>query len=166
MNKIDLKDILQENLADDNQDYLSILGDEKEMLNDHTDIPDTLPILPLRNTVLFPGVIIPINIGREKSLKLIRYVYKSSVPFGVIAQRDTNTENPKLEDLYTIGTVATVLKILECRMEPQRLSYKVKRDSNSMTSCMMNPTTWERSLSSKRIQSRRMTKSIMPSERL
>ena len=92
MNKIDLKDILQENLADDNQDYLSILGDEKEMLNDHTDIPDTLPILPLRNTVLFPGVIIPINIGREKSLKLIRYVYKSSVPFGVIAQRDTNTE--------------------------------------------------------------------------
>lgn len=88
MNKIDLKDILQENLADDNQDYLSILGDEKEMLNDHTDIPDTLPILPLRNTVLFPGVIIPINIGREKSLKLIRYVYKSSVPFGVIAQRD------------------------------------------------------------------------------
>ena len=108
MNKIDLKDILQENLADDNQDYLSILGDEKEMLNDHTDIPDTLPILPLRNTVLFPGVIIPINIGREKSLKLIRYVYKSSVPFGVIAQRDTNTENPKLEDLYTIGTVATV----------------------------------------------------------
>ena len=113
MNKIDLKDILQENLADENQDYLSILGDEKEMLNDHTDIPDTLPILPLRNTVLFPGVIIPINIGREKSLKLIRYVYKSSVPFGVIAQRDTNTENPKLEDLYTIGTVATVLKILE-----------------------------------------------------
>lgn len=113
MNKIDLKDILQENLADDNQDYLSILGDEKEMLNDHTDIPDTLPILPLRNTVLFPGVIIPINIGREKSLKLIRYVYKSNVPFGVIAQRDTNTENPKLEDLYTIGTVATVLKILE-----------------------------------------------------
>ena len=90
MNKIDLKDILQENLADDNQDYLSILGDEKEMLNDHTDIPDTLPILPLRNTVLFPGVIIPINIGREKSLKLIRYVYKSSVPFGVIAQRDLN----------------------------------------------------------------------------
>lgn len=48
MNKIDLKDILQENLADENQDYLSILGDEKEMLNDHTDIPDTLPILPLR----------------------------------------------------------------------------------------------------------------------
>ena len=55
MNKIDLKDILQENLADDNQDYLSILGDEKEMLNDHTDIPDTLPILPLRNTVFSPA---------------------------------------------------------------------------------------------------------------
>ena len=87
MNNIDLKDILQESLADNNQDYLSILGDEKEMLNDHTDIPDTLPILPLRNTVLFPGVIIPINIGREKSLKLIRYVYKSSAPFGVMPPR-------------------------------------------------------------------------------
>lgn len=113
MNNIDLKDILQENLSEESQDYLSILGDEKEMLNDHTDIPDTLPILPLRNTVLFPGVIIPVNIGREKSLKLIRYAYKSSVPFGVIAQRDTSTENPKQVDLYKIGTVATILKILE-----------------------------------------------------
>ena len=160
MNKIDLKDILQENLADDNQDYLSILGDEKEMLNDHTDIPDTLPILPLRNTVLFPGVIIPINIGREKSLKLIRYVYKSSVPFGVIAQRDTNTENPKLEDLYTIGTVATVL------MEQRRLSYKANRDSNLMISCTMNPITWEKSLLNKRTRSRKKIKSTMLSERL
>ena len=64
MNHIDLKDILPENLSNENSEYLSILGDEKEMLNDHMDIPDTLPILPLRNTVLFPGVIIPINIGR------------------------------------------------------------------------------------------------------
>ena len=163
MNKIDLKDILQENLADDNQDYLSILGDEKEMLNDHTDIPDTLPILPLRNTVLFPGVIIPINIGREKSLKLIRYVYKSSVPFGVIAQRDTNTENPKLEDLYTIGTVATVLKILEM---PDGTTTAIIQDSNLMISCTMNPITWEKSLLNKRTRSRKKIKSTMLSERL
>ena len=113
MNKIDLKDILQENLADDNQDYLSILGDEKEMLNDHTDIPDTLPILPLRNTVLFPGVIIPINIGRDKSLKLIKDSYRQSALIGVVAQKDTNTENPDINDLYQIGTVASILKILE-----------------------------------------------------
>ena len=113
MNKIDLKDILQENLADENQDYLSILGDEKEMLNDHTDIPDTLPILPLRNTVLFPGVIIPINIGRDKSLKLIKDSYRQSALIGVVAQKDTNTENPDINDLYQIGTVASILKILE-----------------------------------------------------
>ncbi|MEI3154152.1 MAG: endopeptidase La [Odoribacter sp.] len=100
-------------MGEDSADFLPILGDEKEMLNDNTQIPDTLPILPLRNTVLFPGVIIPINIGREKSLKLIRDSYKQNAMIGVIAQQDTNTENPGLKDLYQIGTVASILKILE-----------------------------------------------------
>lgn len=113
MNKLDFNDIFEDNLSDERQEYLSILGDEKEMLNDHSDIPDTLPILPLRNTVLFPGVIFPINIGRDKSLKLIRHAYKQSSLFGVIAQKDTSTENPQQADLYSIGTVASVLKILE-----------------------------------------------------
>ena len=76
-------------------------------------IPDTLPILPLRNTVLFPGVIIPINIGRDKSLKLIKDSYRQSALIGVVAQKDTNTENPDINDLYQIGTVASILKILE-----------------------------------------------------
>ena len=113
MNKINLKAVLLENMGEDSADFLPILGDEKEMLNDNTQIPDTLPILPLRNTVLFPGVIIPINIGREKSLKLIRNSYKQNAMIGVIAQQDTNTENPGLKDLYQIGTVASILKILE-----------------------------------------------------
>ena len=113
MNKINLKAVLLENMGEDSADFLPILGDEKEMLNDNTQIPDTLPILPLRNTVLFPGVIIPINIGREKSLKLIRDSYKQNAMIGVIAQQDTNTENPGLKDLYQIGTVASILKILE-----------------------------------------------------
>ena len=113
MSNIDLKDFLQDNLSEENQDYLSILGDEKEMLNDHSNIPDTLPILPLRNTVLFPGVIIPINIGREKSLKLVRFAYKQSALIGVIAQKDILTENPQQTDLYTTGTVASVLRLLE-----------------------------------------------------
>ena len=73
----------------------------------------TLPILPLRNTVLFPGVIIPINIGRDKSLKLIKDSYRQSALIGVVAQKDTNTENPDINDLYQIGTVASILKILE-----------------------------------------------------
>lgn len=100
MNKIDLKDILQENLADDNQDYLSILGDEKEMLNDHTDIPDTLPILPATDTVLFPGVIIPINIGREKSLKLIGTCIKAAYP-SVLLPRETPTRKIPNWKTYT-----------------------------------------------------------------
>lgn len=113
MDKINLKAVLLENMGEDSADFLPIMGDEKELLNDNLQIPDTLPILPLRNTVLFPGVIIPINIGRDKSLKLIRDSYRQSVMIGVIAQKDTNTENPGINDLYQIGTVATILKILE-----------------------------------------------------
>ncbi len=113
MDKINLKAVLLENIGEDSADFLPIMGDEKELLNDNMQIPDTLPILPLRNTVLFPGVIIPINIGRDKSLQLIRDSYKQNAMIGVIAQKDTNTENPTMNDLYKIGTVATILKILE-----------------------------------------------------
>lgn len=113
MDKINLKAVLLENIGEDSSEFLPIMGDEKELLNDNLQIPDTLPILPLRNTVLFPGVIIPINIGRSKSLKLIRDAYKQSALIGVIAQKDTNTENPVMADLYSIGTVASILKILE-----------------------------------------------------
>lgn len=113
MDKINLKAVLLQNMGEDSADFLPIIGDEKELLNDNMQIPDTLPILPLRNTVLFPGVIIPINIGRDKSLKLIKDSYRQSALIGVVAQKDTNTENPDINDLYQIGTVASILKILE-----------------------------------------------------
>ena len=113
MDKINLKAVLLENMEEESADFLPILGDERELLNDQLNIPDTLPILPLRNTVLFPGVIIPINIGRDKSLQLIREAYKQNAFIGVIAQKDTNTENPEIGDLYKIGTIASILKILE-----------------------------------------------------
>ena len=113
MDKINLKAVLLQNIGEDSADFLPIMGDEKELLNDNMQIPDTLPILPLRNTVLFPGVIIPINIGRDKSLKLIKDSYRQSALIGVVAQKDTNTENPDINDLYQIGTVASILKILE-----------------------------------------------------
>lgn len=112
MEKIDFKNLLLEEITDESSEFLPIITDEKIALNDKN-IPDTLPILPLRNTVLFPGVIIPINIGRNKSLKLIQDAYKQNAFIGVITQKDTNTENPKLNDLYRIGTVAAILKILE-----------------------------------------------------
>lgn len=113
MNKIDFRNMLLDEITEESSEFLPILGDEKELLNDNLNIPDTLPILPLRNTVLFPGVVIPINIGRDKSLKLIRYAYKQNALIGVIAQKDTNTENPKMDDLFKIGTIASILKILE-----------------------------------------------------
>jgi ATP-dependent Lon protease len=98
---------------DENSDYITLISDEDEELLNKTEIPETLPLLPLRNSVLFPGVIIPITVGRKKSIKLIRDAYKGNKLVGAVAQKDMDTDDPKLEDLYKIGTVAQVLKILE-----------------------------------------------------
>lgn len=86
-------------------------GDELEMGDEP--IPDELPILPLRNTVLFPGVIVPISIGREKSMKLIRDVQKKKGFLGAVSQIDYKIDEPTPGDLYRIGTVAKIIKILE-----------------------------------------------------
>ena len=75
-------------------------------------IPDSLPILPLRNTVLFPNVIIPISVGREKSLRLIEDINKSNKTLGVVTQTNSENTAPTYKDLYKIGTVASIIKIL------------------------------------------------------
>jgi ATP-dependent Lon protease len=98
---------------DDNSDYITLISDEDEELLNKTEIPETLPLLPLRNSVLFPGVIIPITVGRKKSIKLIRDAYKGNKLVGAITQRDMDTDDPRMDDLFKIGTVAQVLKILE-----------------------------------------------------
>jgi ATP-dependent Lon protease len=108
-----LKDIVIEGMPDDSHEFLPLLREEPGRPVEPNPFPDTLPILPLRNTVLFPGVIIPINIGREKSLRLVKDAYKQGSLIGVVAQRDTRTENPAQEDLYSTGTLASVLKLLE-----------------------------------------------------
>jgi len=98
---------------DEETEYIPIITDEEEE-EDHKQIyPDVLPLLPLRNTVLFPGVIIPITVGRERSLKLIREVYRKNKILGVVAQIDTSIEDPSIKDIYKTGTVAQILKILE-----------------------------------------------------
>ena len=76
-------------------------------------MPKELPILPLRNTVLFPGVIFPISVGRPKSLKLIREVYQNNGVLGTVAQLDQDIDEPVFEDMYKVGTIAKILKILE-----------------------------------------------------
>ena len=86
-------------------------GDDRDLKN--TEVPDVLPILPLRNTVLFPGGVLPITVGRQTSLELIRDVNRGSKLLGTVAQKDYTVDNPKATDIYDIGTVAEILKILE-----------------------------------------------------
>lgn len=85
--------------------------DEDEMNNEET--PETLAILPLRNTVLFPGVVIPITVGRDKSIKLIKEAYKGNKIIGVVSQKDVSIEDPTFEQLNTVGTVANIIKLLQ-----------------------------------------------------
>ena len=85
--------------------------DEEEMNNEET--PETLAILPLRNTVLFPGVVIPITVGRDKSIKLIKEAYKGNKIIGVVSQKDVSIEDPSFEQLNTVGTVANIIKLLQ-----------------------------------------------------
>ena len=77
------------------------------------DIPEILPILPLRNTVLFPGVVIPITVGRDKSIKLIKEAYKNDRTIGVVSQKDMTIEEPTVDQLHRLGTVANIIKILQ-----------------------------------------------------
>ncbi len=77
------------------------------------DLPQTLPILTLRNAVMFPGTILPITVGRDKSLKLVKAINKSSKIIGAITQKDVKVENPLKEDLYHVGTAARIVKIIE-----------------------------------------------------
>ena len=85
--------------------------DEEEMNNEA--LPSDLPILPLRNTVLFPGVVIPITAGRDKSIKLINEANAGSKVIGVVAQIDENIEDPTPNDVYHIGTVAKIMRVLK-----------------------------------------------------
>lgn len=85
--------------------------DEEEMSNEA--LPETLPILPLRNTVLFPGVVIPITAGRDSSINLIKDANKGSKVIGVVSQKDKDTENPTVNDINVLGTVARILRVLK-----------------------------------------------------
>ena len=100
-------------MMDDESDFLPIIadGDDKDLKN--VEVPSVLPILPLRNTVLFPGVVLPITVGRERSLKLIRDVNQGSKLLGTVAQKDFTVDKPEASDLYEIGTVGEIMKVLE-----------------------------------------------------
>lgn len=108
-----LENLLNSDGVDEESEFIPIISDEEDDELLKLNVPDVLPILPLRNTVLFPGVVIPISIGREKSLKLIKEVYRKNKILGAVAQNNVNIDEPEIKDLYKTGTVAQILKILE-----------------------------------------------------
>ncbi len=89
------------------------LNEEDDENGDEQPIPEFLPILPLRNTVLFPGVVIPITVGRDKSIKAVTDAYKTDKLVGVVAQKDSNVEEPTVSDLEDVGTVAKIVKLIK-----------------------------------------------------
>ncbi len=96
---------------DEPEEFIPLLTDEGDETSS-TNYPEELPILPVRNTVLFPGVVIPITVGRQKSIKLVKRAYKGDRIVGVVAQRSNSADEPELADLYNTGTVARILKML------------------------------------------------------
>ncbi len=100
---------------EDDMDFMPIipLNDNEGGNADDLVVPAELPLLPLRNTVLFPGVVIPITVGRDKSIKAIAESYKTDKLVGVLSQKDSNVEDPGIADLVSIGTVAKIVKLIK-----------------------------------------------------
>ncbi|MBL7921324.1 MAG: endopeptidase La [Bacteroidia bacterium] len=112
MNFGDIDELTFKQGLDEDSDFIPLLSSEDEDTMQNEKIPEILPILPLRNTVLFPGVVIPITVGRDKSIHLIKDYNKGDKTIGVVAQRSDIVEEPTELDLYNVGTVAQIIKML------------------------------------------------------
>ena len=101
--------------SEDEMEFMPIipLSEDGNELNDDQPIPSELPLLPLRNTVLFPGVVIPITVGRDKSIKAVSDAYKADKLIGVVSQKDSLVEEPVVSDLVDIGTIAKIIKLIK-----------------------------------------------------
>src|SRR3954468_14889549 len=93
-------------------DFIPIipLNESDAESNEKVDIPSDIALLPLRNTVLFPGVVLPITVGRDKSIKAVNEAYKASKLIGVVAQKDSTVQEREGKDLEPIGTIAKIVK--------------------------------------------------------
>ena len=101
--------------SEEEMDFMPIIPlneNDPEDLNE-IEVPAKIPLLPLRNTVLFPGVVLPITVGRDKSIKAVNDAYRADKLIGVVAQKDTNVEDPGVIDLENIGTVAKIVKLIK-----------------------------------------------------
>ncbi|MFN8285783.1 MAG: endopeptidase La [Chitinophagales bacterium] len=108
-----MKDYLPQPVSDDEVEFLPILPDEEGADGKKLEVPDVLPLLPLRNTILFPGVVLPITIGRDKSIQAVKEAYKSNKLVGVVGQIDGNIEEPEFKDLFRVGTVAQIMRMIK-----------------------------------------------------
>jgi ATP-dependent Lon protease len=99
-------------VQDDGDDLIQMINPEQESDLKPEDLTDELSILPIKNTVLFPGVVIPITVGRQKSIKLVKKAYQGNRIIGVIAQKNAQVEEPATDELYRSGTVARIIKML------------------------------------------------------
>lgn len=99
-------------MMDEDTEFIPLLSKDDEEFMAQEEIPAELPILPLRNNVLFPGVVFPITVGRDKSIELVNQAYKTDKTIGLVAQKDPEIENPLGDQLYEVGTVAKILKKL------------------------------------------------------
>ncbi|MFD0767110.1 endopeptidase La [Mucilaginibacter lutimaris] len=97
----------------EDSEFFPLMSSEDEAEMNNEEVPDIISILPLRNTVLFPGVVIPITVGRDKSIKLIRDANKGSRLIGVVAQQDVSIEDPTFDQLNKVGTIALIIKMLQ-----------------------------------------------------
>ena len=99
-------------VQEESDDLIQLINPEQDLDLKPEDLPEEISILPIKNTVLFPGVVIPITVGRQKSIKLVKKAYQGNRIIGVIAQKNALAEEPTVEDLYKTGTVARIIKML------------------------------------------------------
>jgi ATP-dependent Lon protease len=100
-------------MINEDTEFFPLLSQEDEEQMSTAELPEILSILPLRNTVLFPGVVIPITVGRDKSIKLIKDSYKGDRIIGVVSQKEVEIEDPSFDQLNRVGTAATIIKMLQ-----------------------------------------------------
>ena len=109
----DFEDFNFTQVVDDETEFIPLLTTEDEDVMNSEKVPAILSILPLRNTVLFPGVVIPITVSRDKSIKLIKEAFKGGRIIGVVAQKNDKVEDPTIDDLNKVGTVAQILRMFQ-----------------------------------------------------
>lgn len=111
LSDFDIRGLSSGSYTEEDSEFIPLMTSEDEEQMNAEEVPQALPILPLRNTVLFPGVVIPITVGRDKSIKLIKDAYGGDKTIGVVAQIDKKIEEPAEKDIYKVGTMARIIRM-------------------------------------------------------